>query len=147
MKRVYIASDHAGYHAKDAVRDFLQKEYKDHVDVVDLGTHDPGVSVDYPLYGEMLAIALAAEPEAFGIAICGTGIGISMALNRHRHVRAALCHTALEARLAREHNNANVAVFGGRILENSTLKECVESFLKTEFSKEGRHHKRVEMMS
>jgi ribose 5-phosphate isomerase B len=74
--------------------------------------------------------------------ICGTGIGISIAANRHRFIRAALCHDGLTARLARQHNDANVLVLGGRIIGIETAKDCLVSFMGTQFEG-GRHARRV----
>jgi ribose 5-phosphate isomerase B len=81
-----------------------------------------------------------------GILICGSGIGMSIAINRHRPVRAALCHDGLSARLSRKHNDANVLCLGARLIGIDTAKDCVNEFLNTEFEG-GRHSARVEKLS
>jgi ribose 5-phosphate isomerase B len=133
-----LAADHAGFELKDLLRKALEEEgYA----VLDLGTSGPQ-SVDYPDYADRLAKALAEGKAARGIAVCGTGIGISMALNRHRHVRAALCHDSTSARLAREHNDANVLALGARLIGVEAARDCLKTFLKTEFAG-GRHAPRI----
>jgi len=109
--------------------------------VLDLGAHGTQ-SVDYPDFADALAKALADGRARWGVAVCGTGIGISIALNRHRHVRAALCHDATSARLAREHNDANVLAMGARLIGTEVAKDCVQTFLGTAFAG-GRHEQRV----
>ena len=110
MKPIALASDHAGYDLKTVLAGAL--EAAGHA-VLDLGTDGPG-SVDYPDYGDALAAAISDGRAERGVAVCGTGIGISIALNRHPGVRAALCHDETSARLAREHNDANVLALGQR---------------------------------
>jgi ribose 5-phosphate isomerase B len=105
---VAIASDHAGYELKNTLKALIEEHG---LKVLDLGPHNSD-SVDYPDMAATLAGALA-EGRAFrGVLICGTGIGISIAANRHRHLRAALCHDVTTARLARQHNDANVLAMG-----------------------------------
>ena len=135
---VAIASDHAGVTLKAALlRSLEEKGYT----VLDLGTHGTE-SVDYPDFADALAAALADGRAARGVAVCGTGIGISIALNRHRHVRAALCHDGSSARLAREHNDANVLALGARLIGEEVAKDCLAVFLDTAFAG-GRHGRRV----
>jgi ribose 5-phosphate isomerase B len=135
---VALAADHAGFELKSALKAELEKQGRE---VLDLGAFGPD-SVDYPDFADALAKALAEGRAGCGIAVCGTGIGISMALNRHRHVRAALCHDATSARLAREHNDANVLALGARLIGVEVAKECLETFLGTGFAG-GRHERRV----
>ncbi len=138
MKPIAIASDHAGYDLKMVIAGAL--EAAGHA-VLDLGTDGPG-SVDYPDYGNALAAAICEGRAERGVAVCGTGIGISIALNRHPGVRAALCHDETSARLAREHNNANVLALGARLIGSEVARECLKVFLDTAFAK-GRHVGRV----
>jgi ribose 5-phosphate isomerase B len=137
-KPIALASDHAGYELKMALAQELEAMGRD---ILDLGTDGPG-SVDYPDYGHALAEALVGGQADRGIAVCGTGIGISIALNRHPGVRAALCHDETSARLAREHNDANVLALGARLIGSEVAKDCLRVFLDTGFA-EGRHVGRV----
>jgi ribose 5-phosphate isomerase B len=138
MTNIYIAGDHAGVEYKSKLVEFLKAlKYT----VTDLGTNS-NASVDYPDYADKVAAKLKKEPEAFGILICGTGIGISIAANRHKHIRAALCHTIEEAKLSREHNNANVICLGARVTSITVAQGMVQKFLKTNFAG-GRHANRV----
>jgi ribose 5-phosphate isomerase B len=88
---------------------------------------------------------MADGRAARGVLVCGSGIGISIAANRHRHVRAALCHSAETARLARQHNDANVLAMGARVIAPETARACLEAFLDTAFEG-GRHARRVEKL-
>jgi ribose 5-phosphate isomerase B len=138
---IAIASDHAGLDLKGAVKTEL--EAMGHK-VLDLGTHGAG-SVDYPAFADALAEALREGRAARGVLVCGTGIGISIAANRHRHVRAALCHDSASARLSRAHNDANVLALGARLIGVETAKDCVRAFFNTAFEG-GRHARRVAML-
>jgi len=109
--------------------------------VLDLGTHGPE-SVDYPAFADAVAEALSDGRASRGVLVCGTGIGISIAANRHRHVRAALCHDSVSARLARAHNDANVLAMGARLIGIESAKDCVHTFFATAFEG-GRHARRV----
>lgn len=135
---IAIASDHAGF----ALKAMLVAELRDagHV-LFDLGP-DGEASVDYPDYGVRVADAIADGLASFGIAICGSGIGISIAANRNPAVRAALCTSGLMARLARQHNDANILALGSRIIGIEVARDCVQEFLNTEFAG-GRHAARV----
>ncbi len=110
-------------------------------DVLDLGTGG-SESVDYPDLADRLAEALRAKKAEQGVLVCGTGIGISIAANRHRHIRAALCHDASTARLARAHNDANVLVLGARTTGVEVARDCLKTFIETPFEG-GRHEGRV----
>jgi ribose 5-phosphate isomerase B len=137
-KPIALASDHAGYELKTVLaRELEAMGYA----ILDLGTDGLG-SVDYPDYGHALAEAVSDGRVDRGIAVCGTGIGISIALNRHLGVRAALCHDETSARLAREHNDANVLALGARLIGSEVAKDCLKVFLETGFA-EGRHVGRV----
>lgn len=139
---IAIASDHAGFALKGVLK--LELEAMGYAPL-DLGTDDTA-SVDYPDYADKLAQAIKAGKATRGILVCGTGIGISIAANRHREIRAALCHDATTARLSREHNDANVLVLGGRIVGEEVAKECLTAFLATPFAG-GRHEGRVAKLS
>ena len=137
INKVFLASDHAGFELKNELKEAIKGLG---YEVVDLGTNDKN-SVDYPDYAHLLASKL--EPNCYGVLVCGTGIGISIAANRHENVRCALCHDEFTARLAREHNDANVIAFGARVIGAGVAISAVEAFLKTEFAG-GRHERRVE---
>jgi ribose 5-phosphate isomerase B len=138
---IVLASDHAGVELKRQLRAVVEERG---FEVLDLGSHDTS-SVDYPDTAEALAAALADGRAQRGLLVCGTGIGISIAANRHRHVRAALCHDVTTARLARQHNDANVLALGARIVGPGVARECLEAFLDTPFEG-GRHAQRVAKM-
>ena len=112
--------------------------------MLDLGTHDGG-SVDYPDMAGALAAALGDGRAPRGVLVCGTGIGISIAANRHRHVRAALCHDVTTATLARQHNDANVLVLGARVVGANVAIDSLAAFLDTAFEG-GRHQRRVDKL-
>jgi ribose 5-phosphate isomerase B len=135
---IAIASDHAGFEYKDV----LKRQLTDWgYGVLDLGT-DSTASVDYPDFGRRLAQAVAEGKVRRGVIICGTGIGISIAANREPKVRAALCHDATSARLARQHNDANVLALGARLTGLEVARDTLRIFLDTEFEG-GRHQGRV----
>lgn len=140
--RIAIASDHAAVELKAALIEHMRSAGHD---VVDLGPQgaDP---VDYPDYGYRIAEALASAEASRGVAICGSGIGISIAVNRHPAARAALVSEPLSARLAREHNDANVIAMGARMIGITMAKECVDIFLATPFGGD-RHLHRVQKLS
>jgi ribose 5-phosphate isomerase B len=138
---IAIAADHAGFDLKDTLSEELrQAGFK----VLDLGTNS-AESVDYPDFADALAGAVTDGRVTRGVLVCGSGIGISMAANRHKGVRAALCRDATDARLAREHNDANVLVLGGRITGIEVARDCLKAFLTTPFAG-GRHAKRVQKL-
>lgn len=136
----------ANDHAATSYREPLMKAVEDAgFTVLDLGTAATE-SVDYPDYANAMANALKSGVATRGVLICGTGIGISIAANRHRHVRAALCHSTTDARLSRQHNDANVLVMGARTLGPEQALDCLSTFLETAFEG-GRHARRVGKMS
>ncbi len=137
-EKIAIASDHAGYDLKVQLKPELEKLG---FEVLDLGTDGPA-SVDYPDFALKMAETLGNGTVQRGVLVCGSGIGISMAANRHKHVRAALCHDHLTAKLSRQHNNANVLCLGGRTTGPDVAKDCLRVFLETEFEG-GRHQNRV----
>jgi ribose 5-phosphate isomerase B len=139
---IALASDHAGFSLKEVLKAELTALAHP---VIDLGTHD-GATVDYPDIGYALAEALRDGRARRGVLICGSGIGVSIAANRFTEVRAALVHDALGARLAREHNDANVICFGGRMIGSEVARDCLRVFLTTAFEG-GRHAHRVDKLS
>ena len=141
-ERIVIASDHAAVEMKAMLIAHLQAAGRQ---VVDLG---PGGvdSVDYPDYGYKIADAVASGRADFGIALCGSGVGISISVNRHPACRCALVSEPLSARLAREHNDANVIAMGARLIGPEMAKACIETFLSTPFGG-GRHQRRVDKLS
>jgi ribose 5-phosphate isomerase B len=139
---IAVASDHAGFDLKEILKRDLQEAGHE---VLDLGTNSTQ-SVDYPDFGRALADAVASGKANRGVLVCGTGIGISIAANRNPGVRAALVHDVTSARLAREHNDANVVAFGQRVIGSETAREALKTFLDTTFAG-GRHAGRVAKLS
>ena len=140
--KLFFASDHAGLNLRRALMDHAASLGHE---IADLGPKSTE-SVDYPDYGNKLADALAANPDCWGVAVCGTGIGISIALNRHSHIRAALIHDVTTAKLTRLHNDANVIAFGDRVIGVETAKDALSAFMDTEFEG-GRHQRRVDKLT
>ncbi len=140
--RIAIAPDHAAIALKSALVEHLHSCGHN---VTDLGPHDDA-SVDYPDYGYKLAEAIAGGDAQFGVALCGSGIGISIAVNRHPACRAALVSEPLSAKLAREHNDANVVAMGARLTGIDMAKACLDAFLSTPFAGD-RHARRVGKLS
>lgn len=140
--KLAIASDHAGLSLKDELKQALAQRT---VEVNDLGAFS-GESVDYPDFASQVARAVKKGEVTFGVLVCGTGIGMSIVANKHRGVRAALCHTEFEARMARAHNDANVLCLGQRVTGPGLAREILLAFLDTKFEG-GRHQKRVQKIS
>ncbi len=140
--RIALSADHAGYLLKDELAEWLRKSGEE---VIDLGTNGPE-SVDYPEFGAKLARAVGSGEADRGIAICGSGIGISIAVNRDPRCRCARVSDPLSARLAREHNDANVIAMGARLIGSDMARACVTEFLICQFEG-GRHQRRVEQLS
>lgn len=138
---IALAADHAGFELKDQLKGELEAGG---YDVLDLGTNSPD-SVDYPDFADVLADAVSGGKASRGVLVCGSGIGISMAANRHRGVRAAAVFDETAARLARQHNDANVLALGARLTGIEVAKACLKTFLETEFEG-GRHQRRVDKM-
>lgn len=139
LPRLAFCSDHAGYELKGIIEAHLASkgyEYKD------FGT-DSADSCDYPDFAHPCAEAVEKGEFPVGIAMCGTGNGISMTLNKHQGIRAALCWSTDLARLAREHNNANILVLPARFIDPKVALEIVDTFLATPFEG-GRHERRIE---
>ena len=128
-KKVIIASDHAGFKLKEEIKKFLIKKRKK---VLDLGTKSSS-SVDYPDYAHILSKKMKKSKNHFGILICGSGNGINMSANKHKNIRAALCWNKETAKLARNHNNANILSIPARFIDAEKTIKIVDVFLKEEF--------------
>jgi ribose 5-phosphate isomerase B len=139
----FAGSDHAGYALKSELVKLLAGLGDE---VVDLGTHDGERSVDYPEFGERVGRAVVAEPGTLGLLVCGTGIGISIAANRIDGVRAAPCADPYSARMARQHNDANVVAVGGRVVGVGLAEDVVRAFRDARFEG-GRHQRRVDLLA
>lgn len=137
--KLAIASDHAGFALKEALKSSFKAVP---VQWVDLGTNSTD-SVDYPDYGQKLADCVASGQADFGVAVCGSGIGISIACNRNPKIRAALCHDVTSARLCRQHNDANIICMGERLVGTEVALDTLEMFLKAKFDGGERHERRV----
>ena len=135
---IAIASDHAGYELKSKIKSYLEQQS---IPVDDFGTFKSD-SVDYPDYGILAAKAVAQDKADKGILICGSGIGMSIVANKVNGIRAALCVTEEMAEMSRRHNNANVLVLGGRMIDHQIALKLVDVWLNTPFDG-GRHFKRV----
>lgn len=139
MKKILaIGNDHAGTELKNKI---IEK-FKDEVDFIDCGTNTKD-SVDYADYSRKVCSLILNKKVESGILICGTGLGISISANRNKGIRAALCFHSQMARLARQHNDANIICFGARMLGEDVIFESIQTFLKTDFEG-GRHLKRIE---
>ncbi|MBE6190347.1 MAG: ribose 5-phosphate isomerase B [Rikenellaceae bacterium] len=138
MKKVGIASDHAGYEMKEFVVGYLQAKG---FEVYDFGTHSPE-SVDYADFGHPLAEAVEKGDVACGVGLCGSGEGISMTLNKHQGIRAGLCWLPEIAHLIRQHNDANVVVLPARFITNDEAVAILDEYFSTEFEG-GRHEARI----
>ena len=139
---IAIGGDHAGFTYKGMLKDLLAELG---YEVQDFGPHSDA-SVDYPDHVHPLAQAVAKKEADFGILICGSGNGVAITANKHRHIRAALCWLPELAKLAREHNNANVLCIPARFVTEEVAREMVRVFLSTDFEG-GRHQTRVDKIA
>jgi len=135
--KIYLASDHGGYELKQQIETALEQDYS----VADLGCSSTD-SCDYPVFGKAIGEAVVEDADSLGIAICGSGIGISMAANKVPGCRAALCYSVEAAKLARQHNGANVLCLGERTQSLDDYLDIVEAFLTTELDDSERHQRR-----
>ncbi len=138
---IIIGSDHAGYSLKEEIKKYLDII---NINYLDIGTKN-AESVDYPDIASELSLKVLENCENKGILICGTGIGVSMTANRFNGIRAALCIYPYMAKMARNHNNANVLCLGGRLVSPSLANEIVNVFLEEKFEG-GRHKRRTDKM-
>lgn len=137
-----IGADHAGYEAKETIKEYLQEKM---IEVKDFGTFSKE-SCHYPVFAEKVSRSVASGECEKGILVCGSGIGMSIAANKIKGIRAALCYEPLFAEMARKHNDANVLCLGARFSGAETIKKIIDVFLKTEFEG-GRHAERVKLIS
>jgi ribose 5-phosphate isomerase B len=139
---IVIGSDHGGLSMKEALKSYLERRS---VKVSDAGT-DTDASVDYPDFGLKVAETVRSGGAEAGILICGTGIGMSIAANKVPGIRAALVTDVFMARMAKEHNNANVLVLGGRVLDDQKACDLVGAWLDATFEG-GRHQGRLDKIA
>ena len=137
MKKIFIASDHAGYNLKNSVILKLSKEQK----IVDLGTNWK-ISVDYPDIAKRISKKVSSNKGSFGILICGSGMGMTIAANKTKNIRAALCYSKKNTKLSRLHNNANIITLGARLIDKKKAFNLIKIFLGTKFEG-GRHLRRI----
>lgn len=140
--KIALGSDHAGFELRQAVQTWLEEQGHE---VKTYGAQSSD-RYDYPMASNKVAQAILRGDHDFGILVCGTGIGVSIRANRFRGIRAALCTSTDMARLAREHNYANVLCLGARILEQETALKIVETFLSEGEDHAERHENRVEQL-
>ena len=136
MKKIYIASDHAGFKLKESIK----KEFSSKFEVLDLGPKHSKKSVNYPDYAHKLSKKM--KKGNIGILVCGSGMGMAMTANKHKNIRAALCYSVKNVKLSRLHNDANVITLGARLISKKKAINCVNIFLKTKFEG-GRHRRRI----
>lgn len=141
MKKIAIASDHAGFDYKEIIK----KHYANQYEFEDFGTYSKD-SVDYPDFVHPAAISVEKEENIFGILICGSGEGVSITANKHQEIRCALCWEVELAELARQHNNANMIALPARFISSKLAIDIVEKFLTTDFEG-GRHQNRVDKIA
>ena len=134
MKKIFIASDHAGYNLKNSIISKIKK-------ITDLGPKSSD-SVDYPDYAKKLSKKVASNKGSFGILICGSGMGMAIAANKNKNIRAALCYSMKNTKLSRLHNNANIITLGERLIDKNKAISLIKIFLSTKFEG-GRHLRRV----
>jgi ribose 5-phosphate isomerase B len=139
---IALGSDHGGLDLKEAIKELLRERG---ITVVDCGT-DNGNSVDYPDFGEKVASKVSSGEVERGILFCGTGIGMSIVANKYPQVRAALVTDPFMAQMAKEHNNANILVLGGRVLDVDKARDMVSIWLDSTFEG-GRHQGRLDKIT
>ena len=139
-EKIYLSSDHAGYDLKDKIKKYLEDQK---YEVIDLGTNNNYDSVSYSEYGKKLAKNVLNDKGSYGIGVCGTGLGISYSVNRFKGIRGARVTSVEDAKLAREHNDAHVLLFGGRQLNIDQVEKMIDQFFKSKYEG-GRHQKRID---
>tara|TARA_Y100000590_G_scaffold31259_1_gene34595 strand:+ start:181 stop:606 length:426 start_codon:yes stop_codon:yes gene_type:complete len=138
LKKIFIASDHAGYNLKLAI----VKKFSKKLEFNDLGTNSSSKSVNYTDFAHKLCKKILRNKSNIGILVCGSGMGMAMAANKHKKIRAALGYSVKNIKLSRLHNDANVITLGGRLTSKKIAYKCINAFLNTKFEG-GRHTKRV----
>ena len=140
MKKIFIASDHAGYNLKNSIILKFSKKQK----IIDLGPNLK-TSVDYPDFAKKLSRKVNSNKGSFGILICGSGMGMAITANKTKNIRAALCYSEKNTKLSRLHNNANIITLGERLIDKNKAFNLIKIFLSTKFEG-GRHLRRVKKM-
>jgi len=140
VKKILIASDHAGFDLKSQLVSYLKSK---NFEVTDFVTQSPD-SVDYPDYANLVCQAM--NSDSLGVLVCGSGQGMCIRANKFAHIRAALVYNDDIAKLSREHNDANVICLGSRFVTLDQAKKFVDTFLSTDFA-QGRHQQRVAKLS
>ncbi len=143
MKNIIIGSDHTGVELKSFFKKYLQDN---NYNIIDAGTNNEE-SCDYPDIAKTVVNHIEKNPEDLGILICGTGLGMSITANRYPFIRGTVLYSTKVAKLAREHNNANVAIFGAKTFTKEENLEFLKTFLSSKFSDEERHKRRIEKLS
>lgn len=136
--RISIAADHAGFELKNEMIDLFS--------FYDVGTCSVD-QCDYPIFAKLVVDDVLNSKSNFGILICGSGIGMSIAANKYLGIRAALCYNELSAKLAREHNDANIICLGSKFVGKDQAVNIIKTFLNTNFSSEQRHQKRIDIIN
>ena len=144
MTNVYVASDHAGFELKKIILDEMKGA--EGYEFLDLGTESKE-SCDYPIFAQRVVKRLKMYDDSLGVLICGTGIGMSIAANRYEWIRAALCFNEKMAEMSRRHNDANVIVFGAKIISPEEALKSLKRFLSEDFEGETRHLRRLNMIN
>ncbi len=139
-EKIYLSSDHAGFDLKNEIKKYLESNQ---YEVIDLGTKNNHDSVSYSEYGKKLAKSVLSDKGSYGIGVCGTGLGISYSVNRFKGIRGARVTSIEDAKLAKEHNNANILLFGGRQINSNLAEKIVDEFFKSKYEG-GRHQKRID---
>ncbi len=142
MKKVYAGCDHGGHALKnELIKHLISLGWE----VEDKGCYSED-SCNYPDYASAVCEAVKADEGSLGLLVCGTGIGMSMAANKHKGIRAALCHDVFSAKMTRAHNNANVLCLGARVVGPGLAHEICDAFFSSDFEG-GRHEIRVNMLT
>ena len=137
--KIIVAADHVGFSLKEKALEYLKSRG---VEVEDCGPWN-AEPVDYPDFAEKVAARVAAKQADYGVLVCGTGIGMMLAANKVAGVRAVAANDTISARMAREHNNANVLTMGARMIDAATMRQIVDTWLSTPFAG-GRHARRLQ---
>ena len=138
MRKIFIASDHAGFNLKEIIKQYLLKRK---LAFQDLGPENDK-SVDYPIYAHNVAKKVKVNKNNVGILICGSGTGMNITANKHKNIRAAQCFNLKSTKLSRLHNDANIITLGSRLITKKNALNFIGIFLKTKFEG-GRHSKRI----
>ena len=138
MRKIFVASDHAGYKLKEEIKLHLSKKK---ISFVEIGPQNDE-RVDYPDFAHKVAKRVKTNKNNVGILVCGSGMGMNIAANRHKNIRAAQCFNLKSTKLSRLHNDANIITLGSRLLSKKLALSCINAFLNTKFEG-GRHLKRI----